>query len=97
MFDLGEFLRRRRADLTAQRLGIDEFGMRGFQRIVAAAQRIVFRVGNGRRVFAMIAPVMLGDLGAELRIFRANGGEGELFGRWGSDRSRSCEREMRRR
>ena len=71
MPDLGEFLRRRGADASAQRLGVGEFGNSRLQRVVAAAQRIVIGVGNGRRVLAVIAPVMLGDLGAEPRMFGA--------------------------
>jgi hypothetical protein len=37
----------------------------------------------------MISPVVLGDLGAELGVFRSGGGEGALFAGRGSDRSRS--------
>ena len=61
--DLGEFLRRRRADLAIGGVRIGKFGERLFERGVAPAQRIVFGVGNGRRILPMIALVVLGDLG----------------------------------
>ena len=60
---LGEFLRRRRANLAVRRVRAGKFGKRLFQRGVPPAQRIIFGVGNGRRVLAVVAPVMLGDLG----------------------------------
>ena len=61
--DLGEFLRRRGADLAIGGVRIDKFGELLFKRGVAPAQRIVFGVGNGRRILPVIALVMLGDLG----------------------------------
>jgi hypothetical protein len=70
-------------------LGIDQFGMGGLQRLVAAAQRVEFGIGNRRRGFAVIAPVVLGDFRAEFCVFGARGVEGGLFGRRGGDRSRS--------
>ena len=79
MPDLGEFLRRRGAD-PAQRIGAGEFGMGRLQRVVAPAQRVVVGVRNDRRVLAVIAPVVLGDFGAEARMFRAGGFEREFFG-----------------
>ncbi len=74
--DFGEFLRRRRADLAVHRLRVGEFREGLLERGVAAAQLVVFGVRNGRRVLAVIAPVVLGDLGAEPRVFGARHGEG---------------------
>ena len=56
--------------LLRQRLRRREFGVRGLQRLVAAAQRIIFSVRNGRRIFLVIAAVMRGDFLAKPRMFR---------------------------
>ena len=61
--DLGEFLRRRRADLAIGGIGASKLRKRFFERGVAPAERVIFGVGNGRRVLPMIAPVVLGDFG----------------------------------
>ena len=61
--DLGEFLRRRRADLAIGGIRVSKLRKRFFERGVAPAQRVIFGVGNGRRVLPMIALVVLGDLG----------------------------------
>ncbi len=70
-----EFLRRRAADLAAQRLRIGKFGMLRLQRLIASAQRVVVGVRNGGRILVVIALVVLGDLGAELGVFVARGGD----------------------
>jgi hypothetical protein len=48
---------------------------------ITTAQRLILGVGNSRRVIRMIAPVMLGDLGAETGVLflgfgKAEGGDG---------------------
>ncbi len=68
MGDFGEFLGRRRADLAAQRIRAGEFGKARLQRLVAAAQGIVFGVGHDRRVVLVIGAVMRGDFLAELLL-----------------------------
>ena len=60
--DLGEFLRRRRADPAGQRFRADEFRKGPLQRLVALAERIIFRIRNLGRILAIIEPVVLGDL-----------------------------------
>jgi hypothetical protein len=55
--------------------------MRLFKRRIAATERIVFRVGNRRRIVGMIAPIMLRDLRPKtgvlfLRLVEAKGGDG---------------------
>ena len=42
-----------------------ELGKAGLERLVAPAQGVVLRVRDRRRVLAVIAPVVLRDLGAE--------------------------------
>ena len=56
--------------------GVGELGKGRFERGVAAAQVVVFGVRDRRRVLAVIAPVVLGDLGAEPRVLGARHGEG---------------------
>ena len=63
MANFREFLRRRRPDLAVQGIGARQLGKGLLERGVATAQRVIFGVGNGRRVLAVIAPVMPGDLG----------------------------------
>ncbi len=70
----GEFLRRRRAN--PRRLGVDEFRVGLLQRLVSAAQRVIFGVGDARRVLLMVAPVMLGKLGGEARVLAGGDGVG---------------------
>ena len=71
----GEFLRGRRPDFPAQRLGVRQRGKRRLQFLVAPAQGVVVRVGDHRRVLAVITPVVLGDFGAEPSVFRPGRGE----------------------
>ena len=61
------------ADPLVGGLRIREDGERGFELGVPPSQRIVGRVGNRRRIFAVIAPVMLGDFLAQARMFGAGG------------------------
>ena len=81
MADLGELLRRRRADLAIGGIGASELGKRSLERGVTPALGIVLGVGNGRRVLAVVAPVMLGDLGLKPRVLFPRLGKGE-FGRF---------------
>ena len=67
--DLGEARRRRRADPLRQAFQRAQLRKARLDRVVALAQRVIGRIGNGRRVLLIIAPVMLGDLG--LRAARA--------------------------
>ena len=53
-------------------------GKRRFERAIAPAQFVIFGVGDRRLILAMIAPVVLGDLGPEARVFGPRLGEGEL-------------------
>ncbi len=76
--NLGEFLRRRRPDLAIGGIGAGERGKRLLERGIAPAQFVIFRVGNRRRVLAVVAPVVLGDLGPEARVFGPRLGEGEF-------------------
>ena len=62
--------------LRESELRVGELGERRFERLVAAAQVVVFGVGDGRRVLLVIALVVLGDLGAEARVLGARHGEG---------------------
>ncbi len=68
MDDLGEFLRRRRADLPAQRFFLGELRKLLFKRLVAAAQGVIVRVGDDRRVLLVIGAVMRGDFLAEFLV-----------------------------
>ena len=61
--DLGEFLRRRRADLAIGGIGASELGKRFLERGVTPTQRVIFGVGYDGRVLAVIAAVVLGELG----------------------------------
>ena len=85
MTNLGEFLRRRRADLAVFRLRAGELGERRFERAIAPAQFVIFGVGDRGLILAVIAPVVLGDLGPEARVLGPRLGEGQpcrfLFGR----------------
>ena len=67
-----------RADLAVGRIRVGELGKRRLERGVAAAQFVILGVGNRRRVLAVIAPVVLGDLGPEARMLGPRLGEGEL-------------------
>ena len=78
MPDLGEFFRRLRADLAVRRVRIDKLGELLLERSVAPAQRVILCVGNDRRILAVVAPVMLGDLGLKPRMLVPRLGEGEL-------------------
>ena len=86
--DLLEPPGRRRADLLRRRLGGDEFRKPRLDGVEALAQRVVFGVGNGRRVFLIVAPVVPLDLERQpfvldlgLRLGEV-GDVGEGFGFW---------------
>src|SRR5215216_522148 len=64
---LGEFLRRLGADALGRRVGADELGKTRLDRIVAPPQRVVFGIGNGRRILLVVAPVVRADLLREAR------------------------------
>ena len=84
MHDLGEFLGRLGAHPV--RLGLSgrtSSGKARFDLGVAAAQRVIIRVGNGGRVFAVIAAVMFGDLAREPVQFLFRFGGGEFFDGFG--------------
>ena len=78
---LGEFFRWRGANAPVLRVGASQCRKRCLDRRIALAQGVVFRVGNNRRVLAVIALVVLGDLRAELRVFLARFGRGQGFDR----------------
>ena len=73
---LGKARRRRGADPLRQAFKRAQLRKARLDRVIALAQRVVVRVGNGRRVVLIIAPVVLGDLGFEPRVL----GLGLLFG-----------------
>ena len=56
----------------------DQLGKRGFDLVVAPAQRVVFGVGDRRRVVLVVAPVVLGDLLREALELLLGFGFGEL-------------------
>ncbi len=60
--DLPEFAGRRRADLLRRRGAGDEIGKPRLDGIEALAQRVIFGVGNLRRVFLIVSPVVTLDL-----------------------------------
>jgi len=76
MADLGEARRRRRADALGQAFERAQLRKARLDRGIALAQPVVFGVGNGWRVFLVIAPVMFGDLRGEPGML----GLGLLFG-----------------
>jgi hypothetical protein len=57
--------------------GRDQLGKAGFQQLVAPAKGVVLRVGDRRRVLLVVAPVVLGDLGAQRLVLGAGVGGGE--------------------
>src|SRR5439155_23947643 len=63
--DLGESLRRLRADAARGRILAHQFGKARLDLLVASAQRVVGRVRNRRRIFLVVALVMGADLGGE--------------------------------
>ena len=75
--DFGEFRRRLRADAMRRAVGPHQQRKARFDLGVAAAQRVVVGIGNLRRVFLIIAPVVLGDFVGEPveLLFRFGGGE----------------------
>ena len=79
MADLGEFLRWRRADLAICRVRVGKLGEFVFERGIAPTQRVIFGIGYDGRIFAVIAPVMLGDLGLKPRVLFPRLGESELW------------------
>ena len=66
--DLGEARRRRRADALRQAFARAQLRKARLDRAVAPPQRVVVGVGDGGRVFLVIAPVVLGDFGAKPRV-----------------------------
>ena len=74
--DLGEARRRRRADALGQAFERAQLRKARLDRGVALAQPVVCGIGDGRRVFLIIAPVMFGDFRGEPRML----GLGLLFG-----------------
>src|SRR5271170_3533134 len=54
--------------------------MRFFERGIAPAQRVIFGVGNRRRVLGVIAAVVLGDFGAKTSVFLFGLGKGQRSG-----------------
>jgi hypothetical protein len=62
---LGEATGGRGADLPAQALDCSQVREALLDRLVAAAQRIIFRVRNGRRVPLIVGLVVLAQLGFE--------------------------------
>ena len=67
--DLGETPGRRRADPLRQALQRAQLRKARFDGIVAPPQRVIFGVGDARRVVLIVAPVVPGDLGREPRVF----------------------------
>jgi hypothetical protein len=67
---LGELLRDLCADFAGQALGALEFGEAFLDGFVAAAQCIVLRIRDRRRVLLVIAPVVLSDLGTQRFVLR---------------------------
>ena len=65
---LGEARRRRRADMLGQAFQRAQLRKARLDRGIALPQRVVGGIRNRRRVFLIIAPVVLGDLGREPRV-----------------------------
>ena len=78
MGDLREAAGRRRAHLGGRRGRVGEFGMRAFQRLEFAYQRVVVGVGQVRVVDLVVAPVGILDAAAEFGD--ARGGVGRHGG-----------------
>ncbi len=75
---LGEAARRRGADLARQALQRAQVRERFLDRLVAAAQRVVFRVRHRRRVLLVVGCVVLRDFGLKARVL----GLGLLLGQF---------------
>ncbi len=69
MADLGETRRRRRADLLGRALRRYQLGKPRLDVLQALQQRIVLGVGDDRRVFLVIQPVVLDDFRCQARVF----------------------------
>ena len=65
---LGEAARRRGADFARQAVQRAQVREARLDRLVAPPQRVVFGVGDGRRVLAVVALVVLLDLGLQPRV-----------------------------
>ena len=65
---LGEATRGRSADLARQAFQRLQIGKFRLDRLVAPPQRVVFGVGDGRRVLLVVGLVVLLDLGFEARV-----------------------------
>ena len=75
--NFGKAARRRGADFERERLQRAQIGKARFDCRVAAAQCVIFGVGNRRPVLLVVAPVVLGDLDLQPRVLglRLPGGE----------------------
>ena len=65
MPDLAEVLDRRGADPMRGAVGADQIRKTRLDRLVAPAQRVVVGIRDLRRVVAIVAPVVMRDLGRE--------------------------------
>jgi hypothetical protein len=71
MADLLEFAGRRDADLARGGILADQFRKARLDRVIALTQRIIFGVGNARRIVLVVALVMLGqNLGEPFQLGR---------------------------
>jgi hypothetical protein len=62
---LGKLIERLAADALGGRIGGDEFGMFGFERLQFAEQPVVFRIGNRRLVENVVGVVVALDFAAQ--------------------------------
>jgi hypothetical protein len=62
MPDLLEFPRRRRTDSLGRRFAAHQFRKPGFDRVQSLAKRVVFGIGNFRRIVLIVSLVMAFDL-----------------------------------
>jgi hypothetical protein len=64
---LGKFIERRAANALGGRIGCDEFGVIGFERLQFTEQPVIFCVCNGRRVENVVGVVVSLDFLAQRR------------------------------
>ena len=67
MADFLEPAGRHRADFARRRIPADQFRKARLDRVVALAQRVIFRVRYARRIVLVVALVVCGDLACETR------------------------------
>jgi len=67
---LAKLGKRRRADALRGRIGRDELGMRGLERLQLGEEPVILGVGDLRRVLDVVKPVMALDRPAQLRDAR---------------------------